>query len=35
MLDESGAATALILPLVPGESTWEPASGLPPLRRRS
>jgi GT2 family glycosyltransferase len=35
MLDESGAATALILPFLRGESTREPASGLPPLRTHS
>jgi hypothetical protein len=34
MLDESGAATALTLPLLPGKPTWRAAPGLPPLRKR-
>ena len=34
ILDESGAATALTLPLLPDEPTWQMASGLPPLRKR-
>jgi hypothetical protein len=33
MLDESGAATALTLPLLPEESAWRVASALPPLRK--